>query len=257
MATRKPVNLWVKLGITMTSVIVIALLVASTLNFLRLEETYERLVAQRLNVTAEQISRVVVTGLDLGLSVRTQGHLSSFVDSYMEQHPEITISVFDCSGEAVIGKATNADGQPWTRHAGQPHWRTFSDDTIGVGMTVENNLGKCAAGLAVETSARASLAEMSAISTRFVLTGVLAAAAACLVILGALFLFSRQSALRRLDDDLLHLATANANGGTPSSAPISEDDFSDPWERMLAQHYLAARPNLIQAEAEDAKEDDR
>ena len=244
MTTRKPVRLWVKLGITMASVTVIALITATTLNFLRFEETYQRLIAQRLEVTAQEIARVVVTGLDLGLNVRAQDHLASFIETYEARHPEIGISVYECSGTPVIGSDAETGSRGWTDHAGASEWRVFGGERIVAGLEVDDNLGRCAAGITVATAADSYTAVMDTITERFAVTAALAAATACLVILGALFLFSRRSNLRKLDDDLLRLAQTPAGDGASPALPVTENDFSDPWERMLVRHYLDARPNL-------------
>ena len=248
MTTRKPIALSVKLGATMISVIVIALLMATALNFLRFEETFKRLIAQRLDISAQEIARVVVTGLDLGLGIEAQAHLPEVVHNYQSTHPDITrISVFDCTGRTVIGTNDNGD-DAWENHLGKATWNVFGADRVGVGTTVKNNLGKCAAGIVVETSSERYVAAMAAVTKRFILITVLVTVAACMAAIGAVVIFNRNT-LHRLDDDLKHLAT---DDGSEPSTSLSADDFTDPWERMLAESYLDARP-ILAARAKDER----
>lgn len=243
MSSRKPFGLAVKLGGTMVVVVVLALAMATTLNLLRFEETYQRLIAQRLDVTANEIGHAVAMGLDLGLQLKAQGNLPDLLQQQIASHPEIAnVVIHDCSGDIVVGDA-NPDDRPWLANLGRPEWRVFNPEHVGVGVMVRDNLGKCAAGVAVETDAESYVNAMRVVTRRFLLVGVLTAAAAGLMAVGAAMQFGRRSrALRYLDEDISQV-TSGADAAPAPAVSIAE--FTDPWERTVAESYFGARQQLL------------
>lgn len=241
MSQRKPLSLTTKLGSTMVVVVVAALAMATTLNLLRLEDAYKRLVAQRLDVTAQEIGHAVGVGLDIGLQLKAQGNLPDLLRQQIVTHPDITnIVIHDCTGHVVVGNASPND-HPWLANLGKPEWKVFSSKQVGVGVMVRDNLGKCAAGVAVETNARSFVSVMQTVTRRLALVGALATVAASLMVIGAAMLFGRRrQALRNLDEDFSRMTT-----GAASAPAISIEEFTDPWERTVAESYFDARQQLL------------
>lgn len=228
----------------MMIVAILALALASLLNFLRFDEMYKRLVAQRLEVTAQAIGRAVALGLDLGLSIESQDNLPGILRQHLATHPKLrAVTVHDCEGRNAIGEARGpAAAEPWREHLGQPSWFAFGADGISVGLAVAGPLGNCGAGVAITQPADDYRTAVSAVKRRFLWGSVAAAAAAGTAMAAAALVFARRRrTLGEADDDFARLL-AGAAGEPPAS--LSPDAAAEGWERDVVAAYLVARPTI-------------
>jgi len=243
-------NLTVKVGGTMAAVVVLAVALATLLNLLRFQETYERLVAQRLEVLASEIGRTLAVGVGLGVRIEAQGTLPELLRHQAEQNPDVAaIAVHDCSGRPVARQAWNTEhGEPWRDHVGKTRWHAFDRNGLVVGLTVRDTLGTCLAGVAIRRLAVSYVGVLDDVTGRFIRIGAVAAVLAVFSVMAAAFYFDdRRRALQRLDADIAKIAA----GRMPPSPPkVAMAAFGNRWERAMVRSYLEARPELA-AQAAD------
>lgn len=244
MKARVESNLTVKVGGTMVVVVILAVGLATLLNLLRFQETYQRLVAQRLEVVVQEIGHVIIVGAGLGLRVESQGNLPALLRQHAARYPELSaIVVYDCKGRPVVRQGwTAALGEPWLSHLGQNRWYVFGRHALTVGLTLRDSLGTCIAGVTVRTPAASYIGVLHKVSQRFLAIGSVAAVLAVFCVLAAAFYFDdRRRSLHRLDDDLALVVAGTA----PASPPrVSLATFGNRAERTMVQTYLEARPEL-------------
>ncbi|HXP96562.1 MAG TPA: hypothetical protein VN809_07610 [Telmatospirillum sp.] len=243
MSSGKHYSLIAKIGGAMVAVSVLALALASVLNLLRFEEAYQSLVAQRLQVTAQEIARVLEVGLDLGLPVDSQDNLSGTVRHYLITHPDIRmIAIHACDGRPVIREDRSDDtDEPWRDHLGKASWFSVDPDGLSVGLGISDPLGSCAAGIAITQSADAYHAAVATITNRFLTAGLAAALATATATVAAAFLFGRRRpTLQKADEDFTEILA-----GTIPVAHFQAEDASERWEQEVVAAYLAARPAII------------
>lgn len=238
-------NLTVKVGGTMAVVVVLAVALATLLNLMRFQETYERLVAQRLEVVAGEIGRTLAIGVGLGVRVEAQGNLVGLLRQHAERHPDIgAMVVYDCRGRPIARQGWNAEpAETWVDHLQKNRWHVFDSAGLVVGQTVRDALGGCLAGVALRQSAASYVDVLDEVAGRFIRIGAVAAVLAVFSVMAAAFYFDdRRRALLRLEDDI----AAIARGHAPLSPPkVAMDAFGNRWERAMVRNYLEARPELL------------
>ena len=243
-------NLTVKVGGTMAAVVVLAVALATLLNLMRFQETYERLVAQRLEVVAAEIGRTLAVGVGLGVRVEAQGNLADLLRQHAERHPDVAaMVVYDCRGQSIARQGWSAgSATPWVDHLQKARWHVFDQAGLIVGLTVRDALGNCLAGVALRHDGESYVAVLDEVASRFIRIGVIAAVLAVFSVMAAAFYFDdRRRALLRLDADLARIA----GGDMPPSPPkIAMDAFGNRWERAMVRNYLEARPVLLARAAE-------
>lgn len=245
MRIEKHYGLIAKIGGSMLAVSVLAIALATVLNALRFEETYKRLVAQRLDVAVQDVGRALEVGLDLGLPIEDQDNLPDALRKHLAMNPEIqSIVVHACDGRPVIREDRGtSSGEPWRDHPGQMSWFAVRDDGISTGISVSDSLGACAAGVAVTQSAKVYLTAMATVSRQFQQIGLAAAGIAGVAMVAAAFVFGRRRrALQKIDDDFAQIVSGTAIASTP---PIAAGDACAGWERDVVTAYLAARPEIV------------
>jgi hypothetical protein len=245
MKARMASNLTVKVGGTMAAVVVLAVALATLLNLMRFQETYERLVAQRLEVLAGEIGRTLAVGVGLGVRVESQGNLDDLLRQHAERNPDVTeFVIHDCQGRPITRQGRKAEqADPWLDHLQKNRWHVFDAAGLVVGLTVRDTLGTCLAGVAIRRSAASYVGVMDEVAGRFIRIGAIAAVLAVFSVMAAAFYFDdRRRALLRLDADLARIAA----GHTPTSPPkLALDAFGNRWERAMVGSYLEARPELL------------
>lgn len=243
-------NLTVKVGGTMAVVVVLAVALATLLNLMRFQETYERLVAQRLEVVAGEIGRTLAVGVGLGVRVESQGNLADLLRLHADRNSDVTeLVIHDCQGRPITRQGWKAESaEPWIDHLQQNRWHAFDAAGLVVGLTVRDTLGICLAGVAIRRSAASYVGVLDEVAGRFIRIGAVAAVLAVFSVMAAAFYFDdRRRALLRLDSDFAAIAT----GHTPASPPrLALDAFGNRWERAMVRHYLEARPELVARAAE-------
>lgn len=232
----------------MLVVVTVAVAMATALNLLRYEETYKRIISQRLDVTAREVALAVTTGIDLGLRLEAQGNLPAIIAQKTASQPDVSIGVQDCNGRVVVGEAKGGAAPPNARvEAGR--WRAFDEHRVAVGMTVRDNLGACAANVVVEMPSKAFVESMRTVSRYFWSVGGLVTAAAAFVAIASAMIFNRRRrAIESLERDL---SASVAGVSAPSEWRLSPDDFKDPWERAIVESYTEARNRIVER-AKDA-----
>lgn len=238
-------NLTVKVGGTMAAVVVLAVALATLLNLMRFQETYERLVAQRLEVLASEIGRILAVGVGLGVRVEAQGTLPDLLRHHAGQNPDVSaIVVHGCDGRPIARQGWNAESaEPWRDHLGKDRWHVFDRAGLVVGLTVHDNLGTCLAGVAIRRSAASYVDVLDEVAGRFLRIGAVAAVLAVFSVMAAAFYFDdRRRALQRLDADFAGIVAGRA---PPSPPKIAMAAFGNRWERVMVQNYLDARPELV------------
>ncbi len=244
MTTKKRYSLIATVGGSMMIVAILALILAGVLNFLRFDETYMRLVAQRLEVTAQAVGRAVALGLDLGLPIESQDNLPGTLRQHLAADPDLrNVTVHGCDGRTVIAVERGAAApEPWRKHLGEASWFAVEADGMSVGLGIVGPLGICGAGVSITRSAEAYLDAVNAVRHRFLWGGMAAAGAAGFAIAVAAWVFGRRRrALGAVDDDFARLLDGKA-GELPAS--LSAEDATEGWERELVAAYLAARPAI-------------
>lgn len=241
----KTSNLTVKVGGTMVVVVILAVGLATLLNLLRFQETYERLVAQRLEVAVQEIGWAITVGARLGLGVEAQGNLPDLLRQHAAQDPELSaIAVHDCKGQPAALRGWGPDlGEPWRDYLGQDRWHAFSRDGLTVGLTIRDEAKRCVAGVTTRTSAKSYFDALDEVTGRFLAIGATAAVLAIFSVLAAAFYFDdRRRSLHRLEEDLEQVATGKAPASPPA---VSMATFGNRWERAMVKSYLEARPELV------------
>lgn len=243
-------NLTVKVGGTMAAVVVLAVALATLLNLMRFQETYERLVAQRLEVVAGEIGRTLAVGVGLGVRVESQGNLADLLRLHADRNSDVTeLVIHDCTGRPITRQGWKAESaEPWLDHLQQNRWHAFDAAGLAVGLTVRDTLGACLAGVAIRRSATSYVGVLDEVAGRFIRIGTVAAVLAVFSVMAAAFYFDdRRRALSRLDSDLAGIATGHTSASPPR---LALDAFGNRWERAMVRHYLEARPELLARAAE-------
>lgn len=238
-------NLTVKVGGTMIVVVVLAVGLATLLNLLRFQETYGRLIAQRMEVAVQEIGRVIAVGAGLGLRVEAQGNLPDLLRQHAEINPDLSaIAVHDCRGLPVVRQGWPDDlGEPWRDHLRQNRWHVFDRGGLTVGLTIRDSLGTCIAGVTVRKSAVSYVGVLDEVTGRFLAIGAVAAVLAVFAVLAAAFYFDdRRRSLHRLEEDLAEISAGTALASPPR---VSMATFGNRWERIMVESYLEARPELL------------
>lgn len=251
-------NLTVKVGTTMVVVVILAVGLATLLNLLRFQETYEKLIVQRLEVAVQEVGRPIVAGAGLGLRVEAQGNLPALLGQSMATHPDVSaIAVHDCAGKTVAGRGwTPAFGEPWRSHTDANRWHAFGRDGLTVGLTLRDSLGTCVAGVALRQPAETFVAVLDDVTGRFLAIGTVAAVLAVFSVLAAAFYFDdRRRSLQRLETDLAAILEGQ---GLPPPPRVIMATFGNRWERDMVTSYLEARDELAaQARAATQNNDGR
>jgi hypothetical protein len=245
MKARIASNLTVKVGGTMAAVVVLAVGLATFLNLMRFQETYERLVAQRLEVLAGEIGRTLAVGVGLGVRVEAQGNLPDLLRQQAGRNPDVAaIIVHDCKGHPIERQGWDAaDTEPWLDHLDKTRWHVFDPAGLVVGLTVKDTLGTCLAGVVLRKSAASYVSVIDQVTGRFIGIGAIAAVLAVFSVMAAAFYFDdRRRALLRLEADVAGIAAGSA---LPLPPKIAMDAFGNRWERSMVGTYLEARPELL------------
>ena len=150
MTTGKDYRLIVKIGGTMAAVSVLSVLLACVLNLLRFEDTYKSLVAERLDVAAQEIGRAIQVGIDFGLPIEAQDNLPNTLHQYVASHRDIrSIVIYACDGQPILREGrSDGIGEPWRDHLGKASWFSVRDKGLSVGLSIADPTGRCAAGVA-------------------------------------------------------------------------------------------------------------
>lgn len=242
-------GLSLKVGLATATVVAAALALATLLNALRFQETYERLVAERFGFVAAELRTLASIGLDFGLQLEGNAGLRAALEREAAADPGIlAITIYGCGGEALLqAGAAEASRRPWQGRTGLEAWRLFSDQAVGVGLMIRDSIGLCAGGVAVEFSSAAYAATLAG-SRRTLLLGVLplALAALPLAALAAAFAFRRDRHVAlALERDL---AALQAGGGERRVvARARQAARGDPALRELVAAYARVRPLLAKA----------
>lgn len=234
----------------MVVVVLLALALTTVLNTLRFEETLENLVAQRLDVVAQEVVSDVVVGLDLGLRIEAMDGLQTIIERLRAQVGGVAaVTVHDCDGGTIAstqahGHRTTVVLPERTANLVGAHWRRFDPEGIALGIGISNSYGKCAGGVVLEYEADTYYRTRDAVVTRLIW---IALGAALLILPAALLLvwvFRRRArVLGQLQADLGAMV-AGAQG--QALAPLPESERQDSGERELLAAYRTARPVLLE-----------
>ncbi|MGB0694831.1 MAG: hypothetical protein ACPGOY_04230 [Rhodospirillaceae bacterium] len=234
-----------KIGGAMVTVIVLALCLTTLLNYLRFEETYSRLVENRLSIVAAEVAETAVTGIDLGLPLTALETLPPAMERQMARDPEITgVLAHDCSFAPVAQVGVVPEELALTDALLQrDRWRFFTDEIVAVGRSFTDSLGDCAGGVAVFHSPDAYVASRDAALDRMIRGAAISAAVAlpAVLLVSGVFM-GRRRALRSLEVDLANVALGKAEA-EPDQKLVAQTKQTLP---ELSEAYLAARPVLLE-----------
>lgn len=245
-----PTTLFVRLAVTMTAVMILAVTLAAYLNQMRFQQTYGAMVEHRLDVILETAYRDLHVGLALGLRPSAMDGLPQTLDRALAISADtMAIHVLDCDGArvATAGRATTGQAgtaPTWQDRLDAPRWTMAQGHMVAVaGRRLTDSLGDCAGVLVVEMSTQAQVAAFDAMADRLWRGGTLS-----LLLLGpllgglALVLRRRRAMIARLDADLAMIAAAD---GSALAAPHIDPRhaLTESEARMVAS-YTAARQAL-------------
>lgn len=214
-----PASLSLKIGGATAAVVVVALALATLLNALRFQETYERLASERLRFVAAELRTLASISLDFGLQLESNaGLLTALQREAAADESILAVTIHDCEGAPLLQAGdAEASREPWRQRLGQEEWRTFSDREVGVGLMIRDSIGLCAGGVAVKLSGATYAATLAAARHRLLLAAPLALAAIPLVGLFAALVFRRhRRVVAALQQDLDRVEAA---AGPPRAAP--------------------------------------
>jgi len=251
-----PASLSLKIGGATAAVVVVALALATLLNALRFQETYERLASERFRFVAAELRTLASISLDFGLQLESNaGLLTALQREAAVDASILAVTIHDCEGEPLLqaGDAA-ASREPWRQRLGQEEWRTFSGREVGVGLMIRDSIGLCAGGVAVELSGATYTATLAAARHRLLLAAPLALAAIPLVGLFAALVFRRhRRVVAALQQDLDRVEAAEKATPDPAGPAASEALAFDPAALVQARRLAggdAALGELVSAYAE-------
>lgn len=227
----------------MVSLTTIAL--ACVLSYFRFEETYTSLAVQRLQLTAQEVARVLQAGLDLGLPVESQETIPDVLRQQLVDHGDVaSITIGNCDGQVLFYDSLQAgDGRDVIGRVVKPSWSSRDADRLSVGLRVSDALGGCAAGVVISRTAGPLRLAMASVARRYAILGGVAGTATLLAMIAAALLFSQtRPTIARIDDDLHDLLVS---GGASEGTGFSAVAAGQQWEAELAEAYVAARPTLV------------
>lgn len=243
-------SLAAKIGGAMALIIVAAVSTTTLLNILRFEEAYQDFVARRLHVIAADIRRDVVFGLDLGLPLQAMDNLPDILARHIRAGDIEAITLRDCEGGIVesAGTPQTAGEVAWPSRKPPETWRRFSDETVALGVRIDNALGECAGVITVDHSAALYAAAIDRNRLRLLAAGAAGMLVAIPAFLLARRLFRRRRAvLGAIEANMTAILAGAADGGDgidPQALPSG-----DTIERMVVEAYRNARPAMIAATA--------
>ena len=229
----------------MTVVSLTTIALACVLSYFRFEETFTSLAVQRLQLTAQEVARVLQAGLDLGLPVESQETIPEVLRQQLADHGDVaSITIGSCEGQVLFHEGLRAgDGRDVIGRAVKPSWSSRDADRLSVGLRVSDALGGCAAGVVISRTAEPLRLAMASVARRYAVLGAAASAATLLAMVAAALLFSQtRPTIARIDDDLDDLLDgreASENADFPAVVARQQ------WEAELAEAYTAARPTLV------------
>lgn len=252
-----PASLSLKVGGATAVVVVVALALATLLNALRFQETYERLASERFRFVAAELRTLASISLDFGLQLENNaGLLTALQREAAADESILAVTIHDCEGAPLLqaGDAA-ASGRPWEQRLGEEEWRTFSGEAVGVGLMIRDSIGLCAGGVVVELSGADYVATLASARRTLLGAAPLALAAIPLVALVAALVFRRhRRVLAALQQDLDRVE-AGASESTPESAAFDPAELvrmrrlagGDAALGELVAAYAEARPLLYRA----------
>lgn len=233
----------------MVLVVVFALVLTTLLNALRFQETFEDLVARRLDVVVQDIASDLLVGLDLGLGLEAMDNLDAIVARQLDKSDGLAaIGIHDCAGRPLAvarDDGAASGGEPvWMAFLNERYWHRFDERIVAVGTTLRNSYGQCAGGIAIEYEAESFRGIREQVIGRLVGAALLAACLALpAVALLGLLLRRRHRMLLRLRLDLEALTLADAAGERVRAEPRLAATGAD---SELLDAYHAARPVLVE-----------
>gem|GEM_PF-2124046 len=253
-----PASLSLKVGAATAVVVVVALALATLLNALRFQETYERLASERFRFVAAELRTLASISLDFGLQLEDNaGLLTALQREAAVDESILAVTIHDCEGAPLLqaGDAA-ASRRPWLQRLGEEEWRTFSGEAVGVGLMIRDSIGLCAGGVAVELAGAAYAATLAAARRTLLGAAPLALATIPLVALVAAAVFRRhRRVLAALQRDLDRVEAADAVGSEPATldpaALVRARRLTggDAALGELVAAYAEARPMLRRAAA--------
>lgn len=233
-----------RLNLTIAIILAVALFCTTGLNYLRFDQTYLRLIEERLVTLAAELRTAAHTGLDLGLTLRSMENLEALVARKSRGDEALTaVVVHDCEGQIVVADGTPRLTPPQAGPDGaMAPFSTLSGDRIAVGLPLFNSFGDCAGGVMLEMSAAAYVAATERVRGEL----LLASGLAFLLVIPALWFTSHafrqhRRLMRGLNADLDNLL--DGSGSRPAMSAESTHIWDD--DTLLAS-YRQARPILIE-----------
>lgn len=242
-------GLFVKVATAMVLVVVFALILTTLLNALRFRETFEDLVARRLDVVVQDIANDVLVGIDLGLGLATMDNLNAIIERQVNKSAGVAaISIYDCSGRPLAvarpDPAPNGGEAPWMPFLTEHHWRHFDEKLIAVGVMLKSSYGACAGGIAVEYEAETFRQTSEVVINSLIKTALQAASLALpAVALLGFFFYRRHRMLRQLRLNLEALTAPDVSQVSVLEEPRLSAGNAD---HELLDAYHAARPVLLE-----------
>lgn len=149
--------LTVKIAVTLVSIILVALALTLTLNYLKFERTLRNVTESRLGFIAADLDTRIEAVLDLGLELSSMNNVEGIIAIAMADEADLVgIDVFD--GDGVILYSTQQDrvgtgiDDRWRaayRRAGDERWEADDPANMITGTTLTSNFGAEVGGIAL------------------------------------------------------------------------------------------------------------
>lgn len=248
-------DLVLKITGTIVAVVVSALALTTVLNALRLQQTLEELLVERLAGIAGEVRSLTYRGLDIGLPLSAMDNLPAILAQYAAADPHIlSITVHDCAGTPIAAApspvapspmAQPTAASPWMAHLGTAEWHATAPRRASLGLVLQDGLGHCAGGVAVtyDTSAQEESLR-DGIRTLIVNTLLAGLAAVPTAVATSLLLARRRRSLMAIYADLDSLDTSAAPSPQASRPEATAQDAAG---NDVTAAYWAARPALAGA----------
>lgn len=226
-----------KVAAALIAVLAMAITLTTTLNILRYEEAYDRLVTQRLDVIASEIKRDLLIGIDLGLQLNALENLQDILQRPVNRYPDLAnVAVYSCQQQLI---ASSGD-TPAT--AAPPSVGThFNKDSATVTAALTDSLGACAGYLSIAQHDDVFAATRASVRQTLIWAGLIAMLVALPSLYFIVRLFRRHNRLLdALNSDASQLESQEALDNLTTDDAISGDE-------ALLKAYVAAREPLRNA----------
>lgn len=238
-------NLTTKIAVALLLVLVAALGMTSVLNYLRFEQTLRTVLAQRIDVVANETSQDLRAGIDLGLRLENMDNLTDLLERRLGMDRDIAnISILGCDGEIIGSAGRSSDSTQHTNEMmhgeEQSHELHFHGAVAMQDITLRDSLGQCVGVLRLTTDITRLNGKLTVLRQEMMQSAAFGLIA-IVPVFAVLFVIMRR---RHRVFDALNEDIARARSGLPPKAPPRDGDLLTRAEVEMVSLYREVRDHL-------------